>query len=355
MFNPGVLVESSGRDWLAYLEGQGVDTDAGVAAVDPSNFNAPSIAVGSLVGTQTVTRRITSARSGTFKVTSKVSGFRTKVSPSSLRFSRARQTKTVRLTFTRTNAPLDAAAFGTVQLKSSRATAKLPVALTPRLVAAPEEAAGTGTTGSTTIPVTAATSGAFRVSAQGLVAPQADAGRVSAKGEPQTYPVTVTAGTPVARFAVDAEAVADVYLGVYRRVADGLALVGASETASGDEQVTLTEPEPGEYLLAVFPYADPVGATGTAYTARSWVVDGAQGLTVSPTVQQVTGSKPFAVTASWRGLAAGQPYLGADDGDDAVTGQLLHQALPAHVRGAAWLRASRTWAGSSTPTARGRC
>ena len=43
-------------DWLAYIEGHGVDGFDEVEPIDPSDYNSPSIAIGSLVGTQTVTR-----------------------------------------------------------------------------------------------------------------------------------------------------------------------------------------------------------------------------------------------------------------------------------------------------------
>ena len=314
MFNPGVLVEANATDWLGYLEGQGVGTESGVKAIDPSNYNNPSIAVGDLVGRQTVTRRVTSVRSGSFKVKATVPGFTTSVSPSTLRFSRAHQTKKLKVTFTRTSAAFGQAAFGGVTLKSSKASARLPVALTAAPVAAPAEVSGTGTSGSTSVTVTSGTSGSFALAPHGLVAPRSSTGSVSAGGEAKTYPVTVPAGAPLARFAVDPAAgdeSADVDLGVYRNVNGRLALVGSSAGGSAHESVTLTAPPAGSYLLAVLPYADPAGKTSTSFTARSWVVQGSvDDFAVTPTVVSAVSGRPFAYRASWHGLAAGQAYLG---------------------------------------------
>jgi hypothetical protein len=55
MLDPGLVYDSGDADWLGYLEGSGVDTGTGAPAIDPSDYNAPSIAVGQLLGTQTIT------------------------------------------------------------------------------------------------------------------------------------------------------------------------------------------------------------------------------------------------------------------------------------------------------------
>lgn len=312
MFAPGVVLQSSDEDWLAYLEGQGVDTDSGVRAIDPSDFNTPSVAVASLVGTQTVTRRVTAVRSGKYTVKAAVPGFKVTASPRTLTFKRAGQTRTVALTFTRGKAGLGEYAFGAVTIKSSKASARLPVALQPVAVSAPAQVSGTGTSGSTTYDLTAGTSGAFTASSAGLVPATTQRGEVRQGGDAAQYPVDVPAGTPLARFGVDADSEqSDVDLYVYRVVDGAAVLVGVSGTGSGDEEVTLTAPEPGRYVAQVQPYADPAGAGSSPFTFSSWVVGGpTENFRVEPSSRTVTAGKPFSLTATWQGLTAGRAYLG---------------------------------------------
>ncbi|SDU80484.1 Peptidase inhibitor I9 [Microlunatus sagamiharensis] len=312
MLSPGVVIDSSDEDWLAYLEGQGIDTGSGVREIDPSDFNTPSVAVGQLVGTQTVTREVTAVRSGSYKVSAKVGGFSAKASPSTLKFSKAGQTRTVALTFRRTSAALGKYAFGAVTIKSSKASARLPVALQPALVGAPDEVSGTGTSGSATIRLTAGESGSFATTTAGLVPATTQRDEVAKGGQPDQFGVTVAEGTTLARFAVDADsAESDIDLYVFR-VEDGAAtLVGQSATGSGDEEVTLVGPEAGSYVVQVLPYADPAGASSSPYTFSRWLVAGAVGnLTVDPASTTVTAAEPFTLTASWKDLAADQRFLG---------------------------------------------
>jgi hypothetical protein len=74
MFNPGLVYDSSDVDWLGYLEGIGIATGTGVPAIDPSDYNAPSIAIGQLLGSQTVTRPVTAVTPGLYRATINVPG-----------------------------------------------------------------------------------------------------------------------------------------------------------------------------------------------------------------------------------------------------------------------------------------
>ena len=99
-------------DWLGYLEGLGVDTGTGVPRIDPSDYNSPSIAIGSLLKTQTVTRRVTAVKPGLYRATASIPGVKVIVSPSILSFNAAGQTRTFRVTFTNSSAEFDEAASG---------------------------------------------------------------------------------------------------------------------------------------------------------------------------------------------------------------------------------------------------
>ena len=131
MFAPGLVYPSGHRDWLGYLEGLGKNTGTGTKAIDPSDYNSPSIAIGRLVGTQTVTRRVTAVAAGRYWVNARVPGVDVDVSPSVLDFSYPGQTRTFRATFTRTSASFDKAATGFLTWKGRRGAVRIPLAVTP--------------------------------------------------------------------------------------------------------------------------------------------------------------------------------------------------------------------------------
>ena len=83
----GAGLRRAADDWFGVLEGLGVDTGPASAAIDPSDYNQASIAVGDLVGTQTITRRVTAVTPGLYRATVAVPGFRATVSPSILIFN----------------------------------------------------------------------------------------------------------------------------------------------------------------------------------------------------------------------------------------------------------------------------
>jgi subtilisin family serine protease len=143
MFNPGVIFDARERDWLGFLEGQGFATDTGVEPADPSDYNAPSIAIGKLVGSQTVTRRVTAVKPGTYQTTISVPGVTATVNPSTLNFSSAGETKTVTVTFTGEAAPPSEAVFGSLKFEGAGTLARLPIVV-PEASAAPAAVTATG-------------------------------------------------------------------------------------------------------------------------------------------------------------------------------------------------------------------
>ena len=72
--DPGLVFDSGWNDWLGFLCGTQLPavncTSAGIPVLDPSNFNTPSIAIGDLIGVQTVTRTVTNVdrRRSTYNV-----------------------------------------------------------------------------------------------------------------------------------------------------------------------------------------------------------------------------------------------------------------------------------------------
>lgn len=319
MFNPGVIFDAGDEDWLGFIEGVGYETGIpGVEAIDPSDYNSPSIAIGKLVGSQTVTRRVTALKAGLYRATINLPGVNATVSPSILTFTSAGQTKTIKVKFSRKNAPLSEVDFGSLYIRGAGTQARVPIAVTPEALDAPAVVTGTGASGSTAYQIRPGFSGPFPVKPYGLDAATVVEADISASsegpaGEPDEYTTEVPAGTKVARFDIaSADDSADIDLEVYR-VVDGVAeLVGTSATGSGSERVTLLAPEPGQYLSVVYPYADPAGQSSTVYTYRDFVVPAtaAGNYTVTPANATVTQDRPLTLTASWSGLDAAVPYLG---------------------------------------------
>ena len=148
MFNPGLIFDARERDWLGFLEGAGFSTDSGVSPIDPSDYNSPSIAIGELVGSQTVTRKVTALMAGSYQASISVPGVTATVSPSTLNFSTAGETKTIKITFARESAPLSEVAFGSLKLEGAETVVRLPVAVVPEEAQTAEVAIGTAAGGS---------------------------------------------------------------------------------------------------------------------------------------------------------------------------------------------------------------
>jgi subtilisin family serine protease len=137
MFNPGVIFDAGERDWLGFLEGQGFATETRVTPIDPSDYNAPAIAIGELVGSQTVTRTVTAVKPGAYQTTITVPGVTATVTPSVLDFASAGETKSVTISFTPEAAPVSETVFGSLKFEGAGTLARLPIAVVPQASAAP--------------------------------------------------------------------------------------------------------------------------------------------------------------------------------------------------------------------------
>src|SRR6478735_8283060 len=140
-FNPGVVYDSDVNDWIAYGCSIGqiqLVTRAGfcdtLPKIDPSDLNYPSIAVGQLTGSQTVTRTLTNveSRASQYDLSVKApSGFTASVSPSKVTIP-PRQSRSFKVTLTRTTAPFGTWAFGSLTASGNRGqVAKSPIAVKP--------------------------------------------------------------------------------------------------------------------------------------------------------------------------------------------------------------------------------
>ncbi len=159
--NPGLVYNAGADDWWAFLRGQNCTFGCPAGPSLPaSDLNQASIAVGALAGARTVTRTVTGV--GLFPEIYKatvtgIPGFTATVTPSTIVVKPGRKVSFT-VTFSRTDAPLNTFATGSLTWKSALHTARSPIALRAIAYAAPTTvAAPASADGSVGIPVTPGT------------------------------------------------------------------------------------------------------------------------------------------------------------------------------------------------------
>ncbi len=323
--SPGLVYDSNVNDWIAFLCGatSGIVPEACDAleaegySLDPSDLNVPSIAIGALTGTQTITRTVTnvSSRRATYTAsTTGLAGFNVTVSPSTLTLGRG-ESKSYTVTFTRTAAPLNAFTGGQLTWTDGGHSVRSPVILVPVALSAPAAISGTG--GPLSYNVGFGYTGPFNASARGLIPAQLNQGSVA--DDPgdsfdptgpgvASFSVVVPPGTTYARFSLfdaNVSPASDLDLYVFR----GTTFVGGSGTGTSAEEVNLSNPIADTYTVYVHGFEVP----GTAnFTLFSWVLGStaAGNMTVAAPATATLGGTGT-VTLTFNGLTAGTKYLGS--------------------------------------------
>jgi hypothetical protein len=318
--SPGLVYDAGWDDWLAFIDGQGLDLE-GVDPIDASDLNQATIGIGQLAGEQTVTRTVTNVGSaGTYKASVQgMPGVDVSVRPSTLSLA-AGESASFTVTFTATDtATLDEWSTGSITWTKGSTAVRSAVTVKPVGVSAPGEVSGTGANGSVDVDVTSGFAGTMNTAVYGLVAGDAVDGSVAIDAgafndaNPSTgpavkaYPVTVAEGSTALRVDLDAiNDASDLDLYLYNSAGE---LVAFSATGSGDEQITWAGVPAGEYTAYVHGWGGP---SPSAYTLTTYVVgDASEGnLTVSPSSVDVTVAEKTTFTFAWSGLDASQSYLG---------------------------------------------
>ena len=331
--DPGLVFDSDVVDWFGFLCGTQLGPDFcaanGVPVLKPSDLNMPSIAIGSVAGTETVTRRVTNVGGGfaTYVPTvTGMTGFDVQVSPRFLTLARG-QTKSFTVTFTRTTAALSAYTGGQLTLtggstrKSDRHAVRIPLVVRPVALAAPAEVGAS-------FGVTFGYNGPFSATPRGLVAAATSTAAV-ATGAFVDISVTIPAGTTYARFSLfDANTSKPSDLDLEVRDASGK-VVGSSGTGTSAEEVNLIDPPAGTYSVRVIGFA--TGDTATTFTLFNWALGSASAgnMTISAPATAVTGGTGT-VGLSFAGLVAGTKYLGSVvyGGDPTMPGPTIVRVDP---------------------------
>ncbi len=315
--DPGLIYQNGTEDWFGYLRGLGYGLpDSWVGeAIDPSDLNIPSIGIGSLAGTQTVTRTLTALEPGTYEVSVEgVAGVDVEVSPQVLEFTEVGQELSYEVTFTTTTAAPEQWATGFLTWANEANAVRSPIAVRPLAVVVPEWVEGEGRRDVIEIEGQAGATGELSIDTAGF-APYREIAEDSGVTDDQfVYPVTIGEGELVHDFVLNGdESVADLDLYIYRLNEQGQAVeewVGG--TASADEAVLLEDPQPGDYVALVHVYSAAGGAQTPFLLEHAAVTQqGGKGkLRVDPSSLQVATGDEFQLELSWNGLGANEQYLG---------------------------------------------
>lgn len=316
--NPGLVFDSGYADWLGFLCGTQLPTDActssGIAVLDPSNFNSPSIAISSLASTKTVKRRVTNVggNPATYMASVDMPGFTVSVKPATLTLAHG-ETKEVEITVTATTAPLNSYRGGQLTWTDGAHRVRIPIVARPALFGAPTEV-------SESYSVAVGYTGPFSATARGLVPAAVTAGVVTQDPDQTFNPndptgtiavqVVIPAGTTYARFGLfdaDVAAGSDIDLYVFGPAGS---LVGQSFNGGSDETVNLNAPPPGTYTVYTHGWGLPSGTT--PFKLHAWVLGGtaAGNMLVSAPVSVTAGQSPT-IGLTFIGLTAATKYLGS--------------------------------------------
>ncbi|MFS4507430.1 S8 family serine peptidase [Clavibacter sp. Sh2141] len=335
--HPGLVYASGPRDWAGYAAQTGLALPHPAAAVPVSQLNLPSIAVGSLVGSTTVTRTVTSQAAGTWAASVQgVAGADVSVSPAKLTFTAPGQTRSFRVRITaKAGASTGAWTTGSLTWTGPGGTVRSPVAVRPVEVAAPTGVAGSGTTGKAAVTVTSGITGRIGLTASGLAkgqvlrdpsgSPTGPTGSL-ATGQDLEVPFTVAAGErTLVLDATPRDGASDLALQLEEVAADGTrTVVDVQVTSSPSERIVVPAPRAGSYVATV--EAGSVTGSATAadvdLTRYDVPASGGEGaFAVTPAQLHVAKGRKATYVASWSGLAPGSRYVGVVSyaGSDATT------------------------------------
>ena len=348
--DPGLVYDSDARDWLAFLCGSTNAVNAATCnslaaagySFAASDMNVPSIAVSSMPGTRTVTRRVTNVdkKAATYTAAASIGGIAVSVNPSTLTLAPG-ETKSFQVTFTRTTATLNRYTAGSLTWTDEKGkhSVRIPVVIRPVPLAAPAEVFSNGSPVSWTI--TPGYTGTLTASVGGLV-PATQTAYTVAQDPDQTFSRTDPTGTFQRDVVVPAGAVfragiyedaitptgTDLDLYIYR----GTTLVGSSSDGDSNEEATVLNTTGAAATYSVYVHGWSTNGPSASGTLFDWVVTTASAgnTTLSGVAPAVTGVTQTH-TATFSGLAAGTRYLGRveySDGSSTIGRTLLTVRTP---------------------------
>jgi len=334
--DPGLVYDAGWNSWLAFLCNTSNAVGAGTCntlaslgySLDPSDYNAASISIGALPGSQTVVRTVTNVgAAGTYEVSVDApAGIDVTVDPASLTLGKG-ESESYSVTFTgNASVVANAWTFGSLTWSDGSHNVTSPISLYPVAIAAPAEVSGSGTDGSLSFDVTFGYTGDYTAGAHGLEPALMTEGYVeddpgdsfSPSGPGVTlHMVNVPADSAYARFSLfDAYTDGNDDLDLYVYYPNG-AYAGGSGSGTSAEQVDVAFPMAGDYY--VFVHGWGTDGPDANYTLFSWAVPATPGSTnmmlTAPTAATLGATET--ITVDWAGLDPDTKYLGAVSHSDA--------------------------------------
>ena len=335
--DPGLVFKATQTDYQKYMCGLGVVSGCTGGTIAGYNLNLPSIAVGNVLGTVTVTRAVTNvgAAAATYTPTISVPGYSATVSPASLVLA-PDETKSFTVTLTRTTSANNVWQYGSLTWSDGGShVVRMPVVarsgqpviapgriLSPKTGATKAFSVSTGFTGT----LRSVIGGLKEISRTADTVNQAPDNTVNNTTQVQAAcragisgvrvtPVEIPANTLTAQFELfdrDTEGGgqgADLDMALLNPAGN---LIAYSGNGGANESIALNAPAAGTYKLCVVGYAS-ANRQSTNYTLSSAVVSSAD---KGGNFKVLLPSKVYAgstatLSAGWSGLATGKRFLGA--------------------------------------------
>ena len=295
----------------AFLESIGVPSDG-------SDLNLPSIGIGDLVGTQTVTRTVTSVANNNGWKTYTVStdappGIDVSVSPSSIRL-KSGESASYEVTFTVTDAAaLNEWSFGSLTWeRPSEYSVRSPIAVRPTAFLTESEVDGSADgsgNGSVDVPVTFGYDGVYAADVSGLEAGFSVSANILAADGLHIWCADLPANTHfrLAMFDEDTSTpgVDDLDLRLFHAATDcatfDIAQIGGSGGVTSEEVIDISNGPAGGYV-AVVDYFSAANGTDSNYTLWFQPVLGDNGNTTVTAPAGATLGNTDVVTVDYTGL-----------------------------------------------------
>lgn len=336
-FAPGLVYDAGLFDYLAFTCDNNVqlvsDADCAFLAglgfpTDGSDLNLASIGIAEFVGSQTVTRTVTSVSPDGTGFTASVDappGIDVTVNPSSFTLNEG-ETQTFTVTFTANSGSVpDEWTFGSLTWNndSGQTPARSPIAIKPVKISADEEVDALGTDNSVDISVAFGYTGPYTPVLSGMEGSTGIVDSVSTSNALDVFCADLPAHTHLRFATFDADtsppgADLDLRLFYANDGCDGtnpLLQIGGSGGATSEEVIDITDPPAGGYLFVIDYFAASTGSID--YTAWIQPVFGDNGnATISAAPASAVAGNTETVTVSYSGLNAGTRYLGIVQHDD---------------------------------------